>query len=152
MTPKACSPYPEPSLIGEFREEYGLLADLFGDVRKPGPGKWLEASEGVDLKYRKLMNWRLQAMWAEPLDKVFEHLNGKVFKIVDKDGVQVPTRKSLSPQDQGVWAAVMADYLYGKAAGIRQMADNFIAASSTPEGGLTQGLQLARQQQDRFSP
>ena len=147
MTPKACSPYPEPSLIGEFREEYGLLADLFGDVRVPGPGKWLEASEGVDLKYAKLMNSRLQAMWGIPLDKVFEHLNGKVWNIVDKDGVQVPTRINLSPQQQGAWAGVFADYLYGKAAGIRQMADNFIAASSTPEGGLTQGLQLARQLQ-----
>ena len=143
MTPKACSPYTEPSLIGEFREEYGLLADLFGDVRKPGPGKWLEASEGVDLKYAKLMNSRLQAMWAIPLDKVFEHLNGKVWSIVDKDGVQVPTRVNLSPQQQGAWAGVFADYLHGKAAGIRQMADNFIAASSTPQGGMAQGLQLA---------
>ena len=143
MTPKACSPYPEPSLVGEFKEEYGLLADLFGDVRKPGPGKWLEASEGVDLKYAKLMNSRLQAMWSIPLDKVFEHLNGKVWNIVDKDGVQIPTRVSMTAQDQGAWAGVFADYLYGKAAGIRQMADNFIAASSTPEGGLTQGLQLA---------
>ena len=147
MTPKACSPYPEPSLIGEFREEYGLLADLFGDVRKPGPGKWLEASEGVDLKYAKQMNERLQAMWAIPLDKVFEHLNGRVWSIVDKDGVQVPTRVNLSPQQQGAWAGVFADYLHGKAAGIRQMADNFIAASSTPQGGMAQGLQLARQLQ-----
>lgn len=147
MTPKACSPYPEPSLIGEFRDEYGLLADLFGDVRVPGPGKWLEASEGVDLKYAKMMNERLQAMWALPLDKVFEHLNGKVWNIVDKDGVQIPTRINLTPQQQGAWAGVFADYLYGKAAGIRQMAENFIAAASTPEGGMTQGLQLARQLQ-----
>ena len=119
MTPKACSPYPETSLIGEFREEYGLLADLFGDVRKPGPGKWLEASEGVDLKYAKLMNSRLQAMWGIPLDKVFEHLNGKVWNIVDKDGVQIPTRIEMDAKQQGAWGGVFADYLYGKAAGMQ---------------------------------
>lgn len=104
MTPKACPLYPqEPSLIREFREEYSQLADLFGSYRVPGASKILQKSEGVDVKYRKMMVERLQAMWAVPLDRVFEHLNGKVFYIRDKKGVPVPTRKSLEPDEQGVW-------------------------------------------------
>ena len=145
MTPKACSPYPVPRLIQEFEEEDAILKNLFGTYNKPG--QWLQVREGADARYLKVMTERLKAMWALPIDKVFENLNGKVWNIVDKDGQQLLMQKTMSGLEQGMWASVFADYLHSKAQGIRQMAENFIAASSTPGGGLTQGLELARQLQ-----
>ena len=143
MAPKACSPFPPPRLIQE--QEDSLLRDLFGTHDKPG--QWIKVREGADARMLKTMVSRLQGMWALPLDKVFENLNGKVWDIVDKDGEQLLRPKTMSGEEQGMWAAVFADYLHSKAQGIRQMAENFIAASSTPGGGLTQGLELARQLQ-----
>lgn len=145
MAPKACSPFPAPRLIQEFEEEDAILKNLFGTYDKPG--QWIQVREGADAKYLKMMTERLQAMWSIPLDKVFENLNGKVWDIVDKEGIQLLRPKTMDAREQGMWASVFADYLHSKAQGIRQMAENFIAASSTPGGGLTQGLELARQLQ-----
>ena len=144
MTRKACSPFPEPSLIENLKKESDLLAELARKSRVTG--EWLEESTEVDKKYLKLINERNKAMLPIEPEKFYENLGNAVGVFKEEEGVTVLKRKkNVSPQEQGVWAAVASDYLLSRAQGLRQMAENFIAASSTPEGGLTQGLQLAKQ-------
>ena len=144
MTRKACSPFPEPSLIENAKKESDLLAELFRKSRVSG--EWLEESTEVDKKYLKLIDERNKAMIPYEPPEFYQNLGNAVGVFKEEEGVTVLKRKkNVSPQEQAVWAAVGSDYLLSKAQGLRQMAENFIAASSTPEGGLTQGLQLAKQ-------
>ena len=142
MKRKACSPFPEPSLIENAKKESEFMAELFRLSRVSSV--WLE--EDVDRTYLKLIDERNKAMIPFEPPEFYQNLANAVGVLKEEDGVTVvKPNKNLSPQEQGVWAAVASDYLLSRAQGLRQMAENFIAASSTPEGGLTQGLQLAKQ-------
>ena len=88
MKRKACSPFPEPSLIENAKKESELMAELFRLSRVSSV--WLE--EDVDRTYLKLIDERNKAMIPFEPPEFYQNLANAVGVLKEEDGVTVVNR------------------------------------------------------------
>ena len=155
-----CSPYGSPALIerSERNDRGGVLADLariaFSDMseRDGYDPRWIKTfqrkmkrvGEIAPYDWDQLTKYMQSQGWLGALDKDATALKGyEVYK-------QTPSNMAkavLTPEEEGMAAAVTKTYLESVGGGLKEFASNFINKVNAGEDATQDGLFLARQMQ-----
>ena len=158
-----CSPYAGPALIerSEKNDQGGLLADMFraaqdraGTIltRENFDPRWMKQfqrqmrriGEMSPYNWDELTAYYQKKGWLGKLDeKLTEELGYEVYKQTDSNNAKA----LMTPDAEGMAAAVTKTYLESVGNGFREMASNFLRKVNAGEDATEEGLLLARQMQ-----